>query len=63
MGYGGPGIKMNREEIKQEILKDLKNKKVKSISSLQIKYNIGFLLAKEILDERKKEDHNDLRNE
>ena len=45
---------MKREEIKQKILKDLANKTIKSISSLQIKYNIGFDLAKEIYEEKKK---------
>ncbi len=43
-------MKETKEHIKERILKDLSNKKVKGIAWLQKEYGVGFSLAKEVYE-------------
>ena len=49
-------MKETKEHIKERILKDLTNKRVKGIVWLQKEYGVGFSLAKEIYESLNKEE-------
>ena len=49
-------MKETKEHIKERILNDLANKRVKGIAWLQKEYGVGFPLAKEVYESLNKEE-------